>query len=357
MNVLFFLPSRGGGGGAHSIVQECIGMRRFGVQATIAVTPAAVSAFRGHYPELDEKGIRVVAAGDAAELAKHLSGKDIAAATTYASVAVMKSALDQCAGKKPQAAYYVQDYEPLFCSPGTAAWDTARASYTAIPDAILFAKTQWLCDVVKANTGATVNKISASIDHTVYSPGLRDRSDRISVCAMIRPKTRRRAPRRHARIIESLIAEYGDRIDVMVFGCSPAELAEAGIVLPAKVVNRGPLSRREVAAVLRATDVFMDLSDYQAFGRTGLEAMATGCIPLLPVFGGTDEYARHWRNAILVDTRSDKSILDGFRVYTELNPARREAMRMAAIGTALEYTPEKAAFSEISLFSSAVGSA
>ena len=52
----------------------------------------------------------------------------------------------------------------------------------------------------------------------------------------------------------------------------------------------GTLKRQEVADLLGRCDVFIDLSDYQAFGRTALEAMACGCTSVVPMHGGAEEY-------------------------------------------------------------------
>lgn len=354
MKVLFYLPSKGGGGGAHSVVQECMGMRRFGVDATLVVLKGGTGAFKASYPDLDARGVRVVGADGAADLAELLGDQDIAVATTFESVHVLKGAMDR-ATRKPIAGYYVQDYEPLFCAPGTSAWTRAVSSYTAIPDAVLFAKTDWLCDMVRANTGVSVNRVLASIDHSVYYPGRRESDEAIVISAMIRPKTRRRAPIRTARILEKLSGMLGKSVELVVFGASDKDITEAGITLGGGVENRGVLSRNEVAAVLRASSMFLDLSDFQAFGRTGLEAMASGCVPLLPLFGGADEYADSWRNAIVVDTRSDDEVLKAIKLFVEMPPAARAAMRAAGIEKALQYTIERAAYSEVQLFERALG--
>ena len=148
---------------------------------------------------------------------------------------------------------------------------------------------------------------------------------------------------------------HGERLTLIAFGSPRDELAAAGIRLSDRIELRGELRRREVAAVLRASDLFLDVSDYQAFGRTGLEAMACGCVPLLPLFGGADEYVRHWANGFLVDTRSDDEIIPAVGAFLDLAEAPRARMREAAIETALDYTIDKAAFSELALFRTMLG--
>ena len=71
----------------------------------------------------------------------------------------------------------------------------------------------------------------------------------------------------------------------------------------------GVLRRDEVADLLRRSQLFIDLSEYQAFGRTGLEAMACGCTTILPEAGGSDEYAIDGSNCLRVDTGDREAIL------------------------------------------------
>ena len=348
MRVIFILPGRGGGGGAHSVIQESMGLQRLGVRVDIATTRDTLAAFSFNYPELERSRIVVHAFDEPGEISELAGRCDIVCATTWQSVHIVAEAL----GPKPKVrtAYYVQDYEPLFCAPGSPEWERSRRSYVEIADAMMFAKTDFLCDIVTRNHQRPVARVRASIDHETYFPGAAGAPGKLTVSAMLRPKTPRRAPRRHARVLEMLAEAYGDRIDILTFGCAREELAAAGLRLSDRIRHHGTLSRKEVAGVLRASDLFLDLSDYQAFGRTGLEGMACGCVPVLPIFGGAGEYVRHWRNGFLVDPRSDQEVMKVAAAYLELAEEPRRRMRHAAIETALDYTVDKAAFSEFTLF-------
>ncbi len=355
MRVIFVLPGRGGGGGAHSVVQESQGLRRLGVDVSIATTRDTFSAFSATYPELEQLRIRTPLFRDDKELASILEGCDLAVATTAPSANQLAAVLSGMTDRKPKAAYYIQDYEPLFFTPGSPEWASSRASYTALPDALLMANTDWLCTMVAENHNRPVVKIAPSIDHATYHPQNRTASDRISIAAMVRPKTPRRAPRRTVRVLERLAAEFGEQVEVNAFGCERADLDLAGLRLSERINHSGVLSRRQVAAVLRNSDLFLDLSDFQAFGRTGLEGMACGCVPVLPLFGGAWEYALHRENAYLVDPRSDEAVVTAVREYIDSSPAARAAMRRKAIATSLNYSIERAAFSEFEVFSDYIG--
>ena len=96
--------------------------------------------------------------------------------------------------------------------------------------------------------------------------------------------------------------------------------------------------------------MFLDVSDYQAFGRTGLESMACGAIPVVPVLGGTSEFAVHGENAYVVDTRSDDAIMEAVRHFVTLSDQDRNKMRLNAMETAADFTVEKASLSLMRLF-------
>jgi glycosyltransferase involved in cell wall biosynthesis len=337
------------------VVQESAGLARLGAEVTIAASADTLETFSWHYPHLAEGAIAVQPFAAAEDLAAMLPAHDLAIATTAPSAHLLARAM----GPKPRggarAAYYIQDYEPLFRTPGTERWEEARASYAVLGDALLFAKTDWLCRVVYDNHGRRVTRVSPSLDHEVYHPARREPGARLTVAAMVRPKTLRRGPRRTVRILERIAAAYGDRVHVAAFGCDAADYQRIGVSLSPGIEDRGVLRRHEVAGLLRECDLFLDLSDYQAFGRTGLEAMASGCVPVLPVFGGAYEYARHWDNAILVDTRADEAIMAAVSGFIAAGSEVRARLRERGIATALNYTIEKAAFSEYQLFRNHLG--
>jgi glycosyltransferase involved in cell wall biosynthesis len=353
LSVLFVLPSAGASGGANSVVQECIALARMGVQAGVAVDRKNYDAFLENYPGSEHE--RLVAASYSApdELAAAMRGADVVVATTNASVFHISEAMSSLTpGDRsgPRIAYYVQDYEPLFYALNSERWIAARRSYSEIPNAVLFAKTQWLRDTVYANHGIRVAKVEPSVDHTVFYPDFSRRSSRLCIAAMLRLSTARRAPRRTARIMESIAELTGCSVDLKVFGSDADRFAKSGLALDSAILNAGRLKRTEVGALLRTADLFLDLSDYQAFGRGGLEAMASGCVPLVPLLGGSREYAVHGKNAFVVDTRSDLAILEAVKVFLELDEGDRTDMRLSALATAARYTPEAAAVSELEVF-------
>jgi glycosyltransferase involved in cell wall biosynthesis len=149
--------------------------------------------------------------------------------------------------------------------------------------------------------------------------------------------------------MNAIAERFGD-VSLQVFGSTAAELANAGVELPSMIKNWGVLKRSQVPDLLRGADMFLDLSDYQAFGRTALEGMACGCIPIVPILGGAAEYAVHGRNAFVVDTRSDEAVLEAVEIFVSMSSEARGEMRQFALETAADYTVTKAALSELRIF-------
>jgi glycosyltransferase involved in cell wall biosynthesis len=354
MKLAFLLPARAGGGGVHSVVQEAAELSSLGVDVWILVPEKHSLSYRTEYATSLTRRLAIVPYAKEAEIAPAIAEADVAIATIFTSVRILAEALEALeragggSSHRPRPAYYIQDYEPLFVEPGTPSWNEARDSYCRIPGALLFAKTRWLCDMVSHHHGLRVEKVEPSLDHDVFYPDLSfSPGERLVVTAMIRPATPRRAPRRTARILNWLAAEHAQRVAVHSFGCPRTELPEHGIELHPKIAHHGHLRREQVAELLRRSTYFLDLSDYQAFGRTGLEAMACGCIPIMPEIGGASEFIRDGINGFLVDVRDEQSIRRTLVGALQLPAGERAALLRAALCASNGYSTRRAALSEI----------
>ena len=347
--ILFVLPARGASGGANSVVQECIGLSRIGCRMGLAVPSKHTFEFGQNYPELSASGVDVQFYRDVEQLSRIMSSYDVVTATINNSISEIASAMQRLR-TSVKCAYYIQDYEPLFYPVDSEDWKRARESYTAIKDCALFAKTDWIREVVYANHGVGVAKVSPSLDHETFYPDARRDSDALTVVAMLRPKTPRRAPYRTLRVLARLAEELPPSCVFKVFGVSDEQLFELGIDLPPRIQNVGLLRRTAVADLMRSSDLFLDLSDYQAFGRSGLEAMACGCVPVVPFMGGVSEFAEHGKNAFVVDTRSDELICDAVRQFAEMPRGYRAEMRHEGLMTASGFSIGRAVTTELKFF-------
>ena len=350
MRVLFVLPVRGGSGGANSVVQEVAGMRCLGVDARVAVDARHAESINRFYADVLEPDNRIVFASDA-ELLTNAAHFDVIVATLWSTPALIAP----IAERWPEKAYvyYVQDYEPWFFPNDPESRATALDSYTRVPNMVLMAKTDWICRTVREHHGVAVFRVAPSLDHDVFYSADRPNGGPITLSAMIRPATPRRAPLRTLRVLREL-AHRLDGLRILLFGCESDALdrlvrGDSEFNLDFDVENRGILTRRDVANLLRQSDIFIDLSDYQAFGRSGLEAMACGCATVLPARGGADEYVVDGENGFLVDTTSFEDMTSTIARLVE-DRSLREKIKQRSLATAARYSIMRASLSELAVF-------
>ena len=350
MKIVYVLPVKGGGGGAHSVAQEVNELVKMGLDVKIAVNSPNYATFITTYLDMPNVSRNILEFITEDDLAKHLTDIDVVVCTIFTSVKFVANVLTKVKGKQPKVTYYAQDYEPLFVLPDDPLWQEAYDSYTLIPNMTVFAKTDWIRDVITENHGIEVVKVCPSIDHDVYYPGLNKSDSQIWISAMIRPSSPRRAPNRTMRLLKNLKEVYGDKININVFGCTDEDIFDNNLPADFTYHNHGVLLRSQVSALLRQSHLFIDLSDYQAFGRTGLEAMACGCVSLVPSLGGTGEYIDHGVNGYAVDPRDEALVLEKAQTFIELSDFERQRMINNGIETSQGFSVRKAALSEVSLF-------
>lgn len=365
-SVAYLLPGLPpeGSGGSHSLVQEARGLRRLGAEARVCVPHDSLAAAGAVYGNEDD--LFVPYPGDSsipglsdtstfAGLCAAIADAGVVVATEYPSVDL----LSYLAAKRPEVlcAYYVQDYEPLFAAPGSSRADRALLSYRALPDLLLFAKTHWLCNLLRAAHGVRVAKVAPSLDRELFHAGGRSQPAGVPrVAAMIRPRTPRRRPLATLHALATIAHELGEGARIVTFGCDHrafAELEQVSGVGGDRITHLGLLSRLQVSALMRRSDIFIDGSAYQAFGRTGLEAMACGAVPLLPQLGGVHEYALQGENAVILDDASPGQIA-GAVLDLAGAPARLARMSEVGVRHARRFSVECAARSQLALFATAV---
>ena len=214
--------------------------------------------------------------------------------------------------KYPQTlpAYFIQDFEPYFYSDQTG-FNKALQSYTAIKRIIGLAKTYWICNIVEARSGLKVIKTQPGLSHKEYmrddKPKVRDK---YQVVAMLRPQTPRRNALVTFKALQKLKNHFGNKLRVITFGAHHQTLIDAGINLPTDDWEHlGITNAHKLNEVFNRSHLFIDGSTYQAFGRTALEAMACGCVPLVPRYGGCSEFSVDGFNSFRVEPTT-KSIFE-----------------------------------------------
>ena len=354
MKVIYVLPVRGLSGGANSVVQEVVGLQDLGCNALIAVNADNVGAFKSNY-KYDRNALgRIVGYKDDAGLLELLSGADVVVATTNNTVEQLVGMVARMNGKKPALRYYVQDYELLFYPERSRQWDIANESYSFGASVGMFAKTDWLCSIVQKHHGSPVRRVVPSIDRSLFYPDFSTRSTKLTIAAMVRPATPRRAPRRTLRALNEIANQHGSKVNVVAFGCTQEELWANGLTLGSKVNFLGAQGRTQMGDLMRSTDLFLDLSDYQAFGRTAAEGMACGAVPVVPEAGGAPEFVTHGDSGYVVDTRSEVQILEAVNDYIARSPKARTEMQVNAIDAVAKFSIVNASTSLYRYFLEAV---
>lgn len=294
-DIVFYLPADPLGGGANSVVQEFQTLVKNYNVGWLLTDADRRQHFRHAYKWTDAAWQRVV------HNFEGLPDNCLLVATTNSSV---QRVLEHCSSHASIApAYYIQDFEPLFYAKESRAHVRAAASFEAANSLLGVVKTAWLQDLVSQETFLPVTRISPSIDRSVFK--VAGRVDRTGgprrLATMLRPETPRRGPKRTAAVVNRLIKEGPDTLLVDVFGTDANGLADLGVVSSDRVRLWGRLRPRKVAQLLRASDFFLDLSDYQAFGRSVAEGMACGAVPIATAMGAIPEVVRDGDNGTLVN--------------------------------------------------------
>lgn len=345
--IAFVLTAKGGSGGANSVCQEVAGMRNLGIDVSVINSQNYRIDFDKNYPEI-AKYVEYFDKKSYSSFESIACKYDVLIATIFTTVNLIQKVKENYPQIK--IGYYVQDYEPYFFNTTEEYFLEAKQSYTKIPDMCLFAKTKWIADTVQKYHSVKVNLVEPSIDTRMYNPFvIKDKNTKevINICAMIRPKTVRRNPIGTMKVLQCLKNQYGSYINIVLFGCNDEELQNLG-TYDFEYTNLGILKRWEVAKLLATSDIFLDMSTYQAFGRTGLESMCLGCIPVLPKEGGADKFAIDDVNALVVDTNNDVEVFEKICRIID-TPNKIHDLQINGIDAAKSFNIMNAAWSEIML--------
>jgi len=347
-SILFLMNFRGAGGGANSIVQEANGLRKLGAAVQVAIRLQDESFYRERFPGVAGNLFHV--SESMAELIGYARHFEFVVATLFKTVRTLKTLLEQAPGVVP--CYYIQDYEPNFYHPSEANYREAVESYTLIPEMRCFAYSRWVCETVAQKDGLHVHKTEPSLDREIFFPDDRSKPGTpFVVCAMVRPITERRSPGLTFEILRRIKREFGDRVEIRMFGLEQNDsfLDRQPSDFEYKVL--GILQSQEVASLMRESSLFIDASTYQAFGCTGLEAMACRCATILPSEGGVSEYAVDGVNTLLAAPNDAGDVLRKVRRYLE-EPQLYESIVEEGLKTAARYSIERACASQLRFFES-----
>jgi glycosyltransferase involved in cell wall biosynthesis len=211
---------------------------------------------------------------------------------------------------------------------------------------VCMTKTEWNVQVVLEKTGRRCELLGPSLEVDLFRPRRRVRPSwpegPLRIAAMIRPSSPRRGPRLTMEVLQLTQREFGDSVEIVLFGVDPA--AQEFLALPNDFAwyNAGTQDPESVALLLNETDIFVDFSQYQAMGLTAMEAMACGVAVVVPQAGGASTFARHETDALFVDTADVGACHLALRRLVQDHDLRQKLQRQAVAPIAA-FVPERPA--------------
>eukprot|EP00121_Abeoforma_whisleri_P013684 Awhi_evm1s12630 len=352
---LFVLPKKPNplAGGVISIIDIAVGLAEKGIAVQLAITPKEKVE---HYKEVHPyaHSLSLFWGYDEEYREQHLAARakkfQFIVATYYLTVSWMKDIVKASPHLKP--VYFIQDYEPWFFKEESPEYKEAYASYDLIPNQVGLLKTNWLRSKVESNHRLPILKMIPGIDFSSFSNetfhSIQD-DGKIHIASMVRPRTPRRSALFTLKVLNNIRKLYPDLVVIHIFGYRPNSIETFGMshLVHPDFKTHGLLDRSEVRELLAQSDIFVDLSIWQAFGRTGLEAMAARCVPVMPILGGADEYCTHLKDCLLVSTNQYAGNADIVSAVSReiqqiiKNPKALAAMQHTAQEKARRFTLER----------------
>ena len=343
-NILYVLNTGATGGGILSCIQEGMGLEDFDCKVRFVVPKGEVPAYTTNFSWAGLTRDHLIEFTSKETLKRYVRDEliDICIATIFHTAEIVKY-LSEDKGDV-LSCYYVQDYEPRFFHEDDLNHKLAKDSYhLGLP---AFCKTKYLRDTLKNKENTTLGMVRPSM-HSIFNAKGRSVSKKIRILGMYRPSTEYRGGDRILAVFEKLYLNYGSKIELYVFGALPDQCHN----LPKHIKSLGVLTSPQVAFAMKSAEVFIDTSLHQGFGRTGLEAMSSGCVPILPEQSGCDEYAQHMQNAILAKAGDVNQLYEGVRKLLD-DPTLMHELKVNAIKNAGEYDLRGSCLSIIEYFDS-----
>ena len=339
--ILFILPIADAGGGGNVIIQEAAIMMKMGIDVCLYTRRELKPFFEAAYPDLE---IPVIYGDKLEDFRKYAGEYDAICSTLFTSVKYCN-----IPDVQTKMVYYVQDYEPYFFKENSKEYKEAKQSYTIVPNMIRVTKTQWNAQEVKKHHNVDCTIIGPSVNIDCFRPRKHfPDANCIKIAAMVRPSSQRRAPEETMSILREIEKKYQGRVKILIFGADPEhDFGDREFFAKVKTdfayEMLGKLNPMQMSELLADSEIFVDFSTFQAMGLTAMEAMASGCVVVVPQAGGADTFARHNENALVIDTSNHKACVEALDTLIREDQLR-ERLACAGIRDMCNYSPEHSAF-------------
>ena len=162
-------------------------------------------------------------------------------------------------------------------------------------------------------------------------------------------KKRIHVPRTMAKAGLAVLQARPD-VEIALFGCENLP----DYRLPFEHKDLGEIPNERLRSVYNSAAIVLDLSDYQALGRIGLEGMACGAATVLTKFGGITEYIRDGVNTLAVDPMDEAAVVTAVLRLVD-DPALRARLVAEGIRTVERFSCDVEARTTSALFAASLG--
>jgi glycosyltransferase involved in cell wall biosynthesis len=278
-------------------------------------------------------------------LIEHFPESDVVVASLWSTAATV----DRIVKRRPETVpwYFIQDDERnFFHELDLSGRQHVVESWSLIPNRIV--KTHWLREQIAA-FGHDAHIVPVGFDQDSFYCHVDPATRPLRILAMARPRTPRRGFERTIRTMAKVKAARPD-VEIALFGCGNLSDYE----LPFEHTDLGEIPNERLRAVYNTAAIVVDLSDYQALGRIGLEGMACGAATVLTKFGGIAEYIRHGENTLAVDPDDEASIVASVLRLVE-EPLLRTRLVAEGLKTVERFSCDVEARTTSALFAASLG--
>lgn len=278
-------------------------------------------------------------------LVENFPASDVVVASLWSTAATV----DRIVKRMPSAVpwYFIQDDERnFFHELDHAGQQRVVESWGLIPNRIV--KSQWLRSQIAA-FGHEAHIVPVGFDQDSFYCHTDPAKRPLRILAMVRPRTPRRGFERTVRTMAKLKQARPD-VEIALFGCENL----ADYRLPFEHTDLGEIPNERLRAVYNTAAIVVDLSDYQALGRIGLEGMACGAATVLTKFGGITEYIRDGVNTLAVDPDDEASVVNAVLRLVD-DPALRSRLVVEGIRTVERFSCDVEARTTSALFAASLG--
>ncbi len=241
--------------------------------------------------------------------------------------------------------YYIQHYEPLFFREDPYSYKMVEETYMLPIEWIV--NSTWVKNVLKEKFGRDGTLIIPGVDSNIFYPRDFQKNDDVKVILSLGKNSWIKGLNNLFAAL-NLVHKKIPNIKLVMYGSEPFLKQSAPV--PCVYVNKP--SDAELAKLYSMADVVITPSVYESSPLPLLEAMACGA-PVVTTRYGTEDYAFHEKNCLVVPPRDSKSLADAtLRLLSD--GTLQDSFKKEGLKIAKQFTWEKTADNVEKLFDRAL---